>query len=29
MNPAGDTNQIGAAGEGAALDPREAAMILE
>jgi hypothetical protein len=29
MNPAGDTNQIGTEGEGAELDPREAARILE
>jgi hypothetical protein len=29
MNPAGDTNQIGTEGEGAGLDPREAARILE
>lgn len=29
MNPAGDTNQIGAAGEGAGLEPLEAARILE
>src|ERR1700736_1205388 len=29
MNASGDTNQIGAAGEGAGLDPREAAKILE
>jgi hypothetical protein len=29
MNAAGDTNQIGAVGEGAGLDPREAATILE
>jgi hypothetical protein len=29
MNAASDTNQIGAAGEGAGLDPREAALILE
>jgi hypothetical protein len=29
MNMVGDTNQIGAAGEGAGLDPREAARILE
>ena len=29
MKPAGDPNQIGTAGEGAGLDPREAARILE
>ena len=29
MNAAGDTNQIGASGERAGLDPREAARILE
>jgi hypothetical protein len=29
MNAAGDTKQIGASGEGAALDPREAARILD
>ncbi len=29
MNQAGDANQIGTAGEGAGLDPREAARILE
>jgi hypothetical protein len=29
MNAAGDTNQLGAEGEGAGLDPREAARILE
>jgi hypothetical protein len=29
MNSAGDTNQIGTAGDGAGLDPREAARILE
>ena len=29
MNPAGDTNQIGTAGEGSGLEPREAARILE
>jgi hypothetical protein len=29
MTAAGDTNQIGASGEGAVLDPREAARILE
>jgi hypothetical protein len=29
MNPAGDTNQMGTAGEGAGLDPSEAARILE
>lgn len=29
MNPAGDTNQIGTAGEGGGLDPRAAANLLE